>query len=253
MLEALSILGYGTSYNTREMLKRNHSSFCAEGLRRKHEDGKVFDVEQYESLWGEYRTISGEPAYIFAKECIQLYPDAKVILTVRDDEQEWHRSLLNTMWKRHRSATLKFLPYVDKVYANLSEFTTLYWKHLFANDAPRHGIRIYREHNAMVMRLAKERLLVFNTKDGWAPLCEFLAKDIPNERFPHVNSSEEFHRLHGQAHKRAFNAFAKRLLIACLVLSALPCLRWWQKSTGTRYDSLDKGGSSGSFDSKRLI
>lgn len=32
-----------------------------------------------------------------------------------------------------------------------------------------------------------ERLLVFNPADGWAPLCAFLGKDVPNIAFPHVN------------------------------------------------------------------
>lgn len=78
MLEALSILGYGTSYNSREMLRRGHSLYAAELFRAKHEDARTPEIEQLESLWGDYRTISGEPAYIFAKECIELYPDAKV-------------------------------------------------------------------------------------------------------------------------------------------------------------------------------
>lgn len=43
----------------------------------------------------------------------------------------------------------------------------------------------------MVKRVVPpERLLVMNLKEGWAPLCAFLGKPIPDEPFPRVNESE---------------------------------------------------------------
>ena len=33
----------------------------------------------------------------------------------------------------------------------------------------------------------KDKLLVFNVKDGWEPLCQFLGVDVPNKPFPHRN------------------------------------------------------------------
>ena len=212
MLEALTILGYGTSYNAREMLRRNHTRFCAEGLQAKYEGGHPFGLEQFESLWGDYRTISGEPAYIFAKECLELYPEAKVILTMRDDEKNWLRSVSDTMWYRHGLLTTKFLPYVDNVFANMTAFTLPYWKHLFWDDVPNQGIRVYREHNAMVQRLAAGRLLVYNAKEGWEPLCKFLGKEIPSVDFPHVNKTDEHRLIFCNASRQALIAFAKRLI-----------------------------------------
>ena len=38
------------------------------------------------------------------------------------------------------------------------------------------------------------RLLVFNVKEGWAPLCDFLGKEIPDQPFPNVNESAELER-----------------------------------------------------------
>lgn len=166
MLEALSILGYGTSYNSREMLRRGHTEYLGDLFRKKHESGRTPEIEQLESLWGDYRTISGEPAYIFAKETIELYPDTKVILTVRDDEQKWLRSLEDTMWYGNRLLVTRALKYVSKIHQTMATVTEPYWKYLFWNDVPNHGIRLYREHNAMVQRLAAGRILVFNTKQG---------------------------------------------------------------------------------------
>ena len=33
-------------------------------------------------------------------------------------------------------------------------------------------------------RIPPERLLIFNVKQGWAPLCEFLKEEVPSEPFP---------------------------------------------------------------------
>lgn len=53
--------------------------------------------------------------------------------------------------------------------------------------------RRYLEHEAMVKGLVSpERLLVFNVADGWAPLCKFLDKPIPDEPFPNGNAGPEF-------------------------------------------------------------
>lgn len=221
MLEALSILGYGTSYNSREMLRNGHTLYCAELLRAKHEDSRPPEIEQLESLWGDYRTISGEPAYIFAKECLQLYPDTKVVLTIRDDEGKWLRSLEKTMWFGSQLLVTRFLKYVNKIHKTMAVFTDPYWKYLFWNDVPNHGIRFYREHNAMIQRLAGDRLLVFNTKDGWEPLCSFLGKDVPSVEFSHVNKAEEHRNIFNLARKNALKAFAKTLLLKGILPSVI--------------------------------
>ena len=49
----------------------------------------------------------------------------------------------------------------------------------------------YEEHIEEVKRVVpKERLLVFNVKEGWEPLCNRLGLPVPDVPFPHVNSSE---------------------------------------------------------------
>ena len=50
----------------------------------------------------------------------------------------------------------------------------------------------YEAHNAQVKaHVPADRLLVFNVKEGWAPLCAFLGKQVPNEPFPFVNESAD--------------------------------------------------------------
>ncbi|CBY16205.1 unnamed protein product [Oikopleura dioica] len=52
------------------------------------------------------------------------------------------------------------------------------------------GKSYYREHNERVKKIVpKDRLLIWNVKDGWEPLCKFLNKDIPKIPIPHVNKT----------------------------------------------------------------
>jgi hypothetical protein len=55
------------------------------------------------------------------------------------------------------------------------------------------AIAAYERHNADVRaRAPKQRLLEWNAKEGWGPLCRALGVPVPGEPFPHANSSEEF-------------------------------------------------------------
>ena len=40
--------------------------------------------------------------------------------------------------------------------------------------------------------MPNERLLEFDVRDGWEPLCDFLHKPIPKEPFPRTNQRYEF-------------------------------------------------------------
>ena len=51
----------------------------------------------------------------------------------------------------------------------------------------------YKDYNAEIKRLVpKENLLVFNVKEGWDPLCQFLNERVPDAEFPSRNSKADF-------------------------------------------------------------
>jgi len=53
----------------------------------------------------------------------------------------------------------------------------------------------FRRHTEAVLAgVPKERLLVFEVKDGWAPLCDFLGVPVPDTPYPRENSTEDFQR-----------------------------------------------------------
>jgi hypothetical protein len=62
-----------------------------------------------------------------------------------------------------------------------------------------------RDHDFMVARflawneevkrtIPKERLLVWDVKEGWEPLCAFLGKPVPSEPFPRNNDGAAFEK-----------------------------------------------------------
>ena len=56
-----------------------------------------------------------------------------------------------------------------------------------------HATRVFRDHIAAVQaEIAPDRLLVFDVREGWEPLCGFLGVAVPETPYPKTNSSKEF-------------------------------------------------------------
>lgn len=58
--------------------------------------------------------------------------------------------------------------------------------------------RTYADHYAHVRsKVPKDRLLEFESKDGWEPLCAFLGKPVPkDELYPRVNDGQWLVKAH---------------------------------------------------------
>ncbi|KAL3320017.1 hypothetical protein Ciccas_001296 [Cichlidogyrus casuarinus] len=75
-------------------------------------------------------------------------------------------------------------------------------------------IKAFKKHRESVIdTIPKNRLLLFNAKDGWDPLCKFLGKSKPNIPYPHVNRRDKSRRLWD------FQARVALVLNALLVLA----------------------------------
>ena len=56
-------------------------------------------------------------------------------------------------------------------------------------------MRVFERHNEAVRRrVPPERLLVFDVREGWTPLCDFLGVEAPDGSFPHLNEAREMRR-----------------------------------------------------------
>jgi len=135
------------------------------------------------------------------KQLMEIYPGAKVLLTVRDHEK-WFASMtvLHTIF-----GTLIQQPYAGVLTAmGFGDGVKFTREVVMSPDMPgilgrvnramlqgkREAVEVFNSHVEEVKSFVpQDRLLVFNVKEGWPPLCAFLDKPIPDTPFPNVNDA----------------------------------------------------------------
>lgn len=138
----------------------------------------------WEAIFRDYRAAVDWPVAAFWPELSKAYPDAIVLLSVRDPES-WWRSASQTIFPAtlQRSET-PWRAMVDDLFA--ARFTSKL-------DDRAACIEAFERHNARVRRnIPPPRLVEWHPGDGWAPLCAALGVAVPDDPFPHRNTTEEF-------------------------------------------------------------
>ena len=131
------------------------------------------------------------PACSFYKELMQEYPEAKILLNVRDPEK-WYDSMFETIWAIQPAFPFWFPPVVRKIHDEIIWEGNL--KGVFENREK--AIEVYKAWMEEVKRsVPAERLLVYDVKEGWKPLCDFLGLPAPDRPFPHINERRGFIRM----------------------------------------------------------
>ena len=70
---------------------------------------------------------------------------------------------------------------------------------------------VYKAHYELVRRVTpRERLLEYKMGSGWAPLCEFLGKEVPDTPFPRVNDTQAFNEIVTAIIKKAIMNLVKK-------------------------------------------
>ncbi|KAK7701073.1 hypothetical protein SLS57_011878 [Botryosphaeria dothidea] len=161
----------------REVGKNKHQQQWVAALEAKFEGkGKPFGREEFDALLSGYSGVSDYPAAIFPEEFIAAYPEAKIVLSIRD-EDGWYKSMMDTLWHSWKGSVPDGNP--------MRSLSDKYHEYLWKSDFPANGRQLFRNHNEVVRRVApKERFLEFDVKDGWGPLCAFLGKEVPSVPFP---------------------------------------------------------------------
>jgi hypothetical protein len=165
-------------------------------------------------VFAGYGASVGSPGTAFWREIVDAFPDAKVILT-RRDPQKWYDSAARTM-----SAVLAPPPLHVRLLtwrpgppsaeeAVLDSVQRLTWEKEVGDrfEDREHTIALYERHIADVRAyVPADRLLEFEVRDGWGPLCEFLGVPVPDEPFPRENDTATFLRRQRTALRRAVTA-----------------------------------------------
>ncbi len=190
---ALEELGFGPCYHMYEVFEhREHA-----GRWEAAAHGEPID---WLALLDGYGAGVDWPVCSFYADLMRVYPDAKVVLSVRDPDK-WYESTLSTIFGSAGMSTdsrLRSLPFrltMRKLIPVFRMIDRLVWDQTFGGRFTdrHHAIEVFERHNEEVKRhVPPERLLVYQVSRGWAPLCEFLGVDAPDMPFPHLNDSKEF-------------------------------------------------------------
>ena len=181
---ALDMLGFGPCHHMYE-IRKNLSllpdwSAVASG-----------SIPDWDKMFAGFNTQVDWPGAAYWKELAQHFPMAKVILTTRDPD-EWFDSMQKTIapFVAVRGA------HKDSFQNDIGELVyETAVKPIFDNrlDDRNFCTERFLSHIVEVKStIAPERLLEFDIRDGWSPLCDFLGVKSPTTEFPVSNSSAEF-------------------------------------------------------------
>ena len=179
---AINRLGLGPCHHMEAVLQdmAHHVPLCNQAVE---------DRADWAAIYRGYASAVDWPTACFFRELHRAYPEAKFVLTVRDPDK-WADSFSATIQKLvrdrdHAPADKQaWLEMANRVIARTG----------FPEDMGQEQLaRAYVAHNeAVKAAIPSGQLLVFQVKDGWGPLCEFLGVDVPDEDFPRTNHRAEF-------------------------------------------------------------
>jgi hypothetical protein len=148
---------------------------------------------EFDKLLSEYDVVMDIPGCVFAKELVEAYPDAKVLLTTRD-YAEWESSMQESIWclctwrlfalARYFNAT-QMAPLARLVHS----IFRVHNGNTYGGPAAK---KAYEKHYEDVRSLVpKDRLLEIDPEDlTWEPLCRFLGRQVPQEGFPKLKDEK---------------------------------------------------------------
>jgi hypothetical protein len=157
----------------------------------------------WDEIFGGFAATVDWPGAFFYRDLMDAYPEAKVLLSVRDGEA-WERSMSETIWGIFYGDMMihdlsNAWGRVDPKWASYISLMKAMWDKSGLIPGEEEGTgtgemaRAMRRYNDEVIRtVPADRLLVWSPKDGWGPLCEFLETPVPDVAVPHVNDSRQF-------------------------------------------------------------
>src|SRR5262245_9469668 len=129
------------------------------------------------------------PTACFYRELKEAYPSARFVLTHRSPES-WAASFSSTIQKllaQRRQAPPEMQDWLEMAEEVIA-------KTGFPVSMDVDGLKkAFVAHNeAVKAAIPPHQLLVYEVREGWGPLCEFLEAPVPDEPFPRTNNRGEF-------------------------------------------------------------
>jgi len=176
---ALERIGFGPCYHMTEVLAgvRRNTPLWIEAVQGRPD---------WDAIFAGYHSTTDYPACTFWRALADHYPEAKVVLSVRDPDR-WFDSVSQTIFSARMRASVDATP--------LAPMFERAVHGMFGNRITDRAFMTgwFRRRNQEVIdALAPERLLVHSARDGWEPLCAFLGVPVPDVPYPRINSRDEF-------------------------------------------------------------
>lgn len=178
---ALEKLGFGPCHHMSEVIGNQ----AQVGLWT----AAVKGAPDYRAIFAGFQSAVDFPTAAYWPEILAANPGAKVILCQRDPE-DWYESFSQTILplimdkSNWTGAAALWFAMIEKA---------IIGKALKGRTDKAGILAAYRENEAAVRALAgKGQALVFQQRDGWAPLCAFLGTGIPAEAYPRSNERKDF-------------------------------------------------------------
>jgi Sulfotransferase domain len=204
---ALEILLQGPAYHSgANILQRGNShilrwiEILRTSMRLRQNPASVTIAEQVYQKYLIAKQLEGfvavadSPCNMYAEVLMELYPDAKIIVTTRDEEKWWQSIAPVFKGSKKKPYTNLLLFWVPGL-RHWGDFSDLYdqgrWAELYyLGGETRPGPYCYSRHIEYLERVVpKDKLHYYDVKSGWGPLCEILQLPLPDVDFPFENDA----------------------------------------------------------------
>jgi Sulfotransferase domain len=144
----------------------------------------------WETIFASAQSTCDWPGARYYKELLEYYPDSRVVLSVRSPDT-WVRSMRDTIWAIYFGDSVmhhlcEARAVLDPLWKRFMDLMVMTWRDPGGALAPPEATfddaglaaAMDRWNDQVKADVPADRLLVWEPREGWAPLCEFL--EVPN-------------------------------------------------------------------------
>lgn len=146
------------------------------------------NMPDWDNFFGGFGAAVDAPVAAFWPELMKAYPDALILLSVRDADSWWE------------SVSRTVIPFVQAlpsgpVQEMMEALRLSRWPFPYMEESE--AKTWFEAHNTRVRsEVPAQRLLEWSPGDGWEPICTALGATVPGEPFPHANTAADFGERH---------------------------------------------------------
>lgn len=222
--QALHTIGHRHIYDVTAILAHNHTYRWREAAKqwKYHQDTTLIQELVKEIEYLGYTVTLDTPMNLFAIPLAKIRPHAKVLYSIRDNEEKWLQSIKLITNKFIVKFTCRPWKWIVPDMINALNLLPILWDNVPIDDPkyPNHITRplpwyeychivpitqskydnfyfqLYKDFRKLIEdTIEPDRLLIFNVKEGWEPLINFLELSeshsyLMNEPFPFVNDQQ---------------------------------------------------------------